>query len=107
MSVTETETAAIEPDWWTVGEMVAYYRLPNRRWLTDRLTPSHPDRVRHHRFDRNNPVFSPGDRQLFEERYERNALEGEPLAEPTPLASVVEIDPVMAARGAKALGLGA
>ncbi len=104
MSVTETETAALEPGWWTVDEMVTHYRLPNQRWLTDRCTPGHPGRVQHHRFDRNTPVFSPGDRQLFEGRHVRNAVGDSAAEELTPL---VEIDPVMAARGAKALGLGA
>jgi hypothetical protein len=87
-----------EPEFMTVDEMVAHYRIAKKRWLTDRLRPSHPDYVRHHRFYE--PVFSRADRELFEATHLRAPGEQEAPAR----ADGPEFDLLLAAKGRRILG---
>lgn len=98
MTAETAETAEAEPEFMTVDEMVARYRIKRKRWLTDRLKPSHPDYVQHHRFLE--AVFSPEDRDLFEATHLRTPAEDGALA-PT---DGPEFDPLLVAKGRRILG---
>jgi hypothetical protein len=86
------------PTYETIDELVERLRLPNRRWLTDRLRPGHPDRLPHHRFLTS--VFSEADAAAIEARYARNQVGAvAPSSEP----AAFEFDPVLIERGRRIL----
>jgi hypothetical protein len=102
---------AAEPQFMTVPEYAAYLRLDEMdvkdpgRWIRERLKPSHPEFLAHHRFTRNNPVFSRDDRAVNSERYRKaESARTRPTA-PQADAQILEFEKA-AKRGGRALGLG-
>lgn len=92
-----------EPEFMTVPEYAAYLRVPER-WIRDRLMPSHPEFLQHHRFTRNNPVFSRADRAANNAHYLKVAPDSasEPSAGD---GQVLEFDPKAIRAGARTLGI--
>lgn len=99
------------PDFMTVTELAAWLRLDAmdvkdpERWIRDRCTPSHSQRLPHCRFTRNEPVFSREQRAEIKARY---AVDGASADEGSPAngdARVVEFDPAAIKRGARTLGI--
>ena len=81
----------------TADELAVRLRLPNIRWLTDRLRPGHPERLPHHRFA--TCVFSAADAAAIEARYARNQVDGLP----SPPAQFGGLDPLAIERGRRVL----
>ena len=98
-----------EPDFMTVPELAAWLRLDEgdvkdpERWIRDRLTPSHPQRLPHCRFTRNEPVFSREDRAWIREHFHVGANDASAPAGGD--ARVLEFDPKAIKRGGRTLGI--
>lgn len=99
-----------EPEFMTVPELAAWLRLDEmgvkdpERWIKDRLMPSHPERLPHCSFTRNNPVFSREDRAWIREHYHVDAAT-DASAPAAGDAQVLEFDRKAISRGARALGI--